>query len=354
MGKGDQGMKKLFAALVCSVGLLLVLTVQPTSAQTGDCDDNAVVRCGAFSVSELQTKMTGDVPAIYAHYGINTADFSSLTTGTVRSDGTVWANGRQVASQAISVGRQDMPGSTAVSGLGVYERPPSVSFASNELSAFIKMTNGQFVYAIIQVCGNPVKATPVAAPQQPQATQHPSVSISKTVNKASVGLNEQFTYSVTVRNSGDQALTNAVITDTPPAAVQFVPGASGVTERQFTTTIVSLPVGGSQTFTINAKVISQTADQIINTACVNAPEIPGDRDACASVAVQLPPTVTPAVSTTTPTVTPAVVVREVAAPAPSKLPATGASTVLGLGAGTTVTAYFGSLLYGRLRRRFLA
>ncbi len=346
-------MRKLLAALVCSVGLLLVLPVQPISAQTaGDCDDNAVIRCGAFTTSELQAKMTGDVPNIYAHYGINSADFSSLTTGSVRSDGSVWANGRQVASQAISVGRQDMPGSTPVSGLGVYERPPSVSFVSNELTAFIKMTNGQFAYAIIQVCGNPIKATPITQQQVPATPQHPSVAITKTVSKSSVQLNEQFTYTVTVRNSGDQALTNAVITDTPPAAIQFVSGSTGVTERQFSATIASLPVGGSQTFTINAKVVSQTADQIINTACVNTVEIAGDRDACASAAVQLPAVATPAVSTTTPTVTQAVAVQQVATPA--KLPATGADTVLGLGVSTAIAAYVGSLLHRRLRRRFLA
>lgn len=390
-------MKKLLAALICSLGIVMSLALSVVNAQTGDCDDNAVIRCGAFSISALQNSMTGDVPAIFAHYGINQNDFNSLATGTVRRDGTVWLNGRMVANQAVSVGRQDMPGSTHVPSLGIYERPPSVSFASNDLTAFVKMNNGQFVYAIIQSCGNPVKATPVAPPATPPPatpvaqtpTGNPSIMISKSVSKSTVQLHEQFTYTVTIRNTGTRALTNAVVTDTPPAGIQFVPGTvntsatantvssigststgatgttnstatttgttTGLTQSRFATTIASLPVGAVRTFTFNARAIQQTQEQLINTVCVNVPEIAGDRDACASAAVQLPPIVTPAVVTTPapPIVTAGAPAVPEPAPAKAQLPATGAGAVLGLTASTAVASYAGSLLYTRLRNRFL-
>lgn len=396
-------MKKLLAVLMISVGLMLALPLRAASAQTGNCDDNSVIRCGAFSASTLQSSMTGDVPAIFAHYGIAQDDFNTLTNGTVRKDGTVWVNGRMVANQAVSVGRHDMPGSTPVAGLGVYERPPSVSFASNELAAFVKMNNGQFVYAIIKSCGNPVRANPVTPtpPAQPPAanTGTPAITITKSVNKTNVQLNEQFTYTVVVRNIGSRALTNAVITDTPPAGVQFIAGSAttsskagnrssvtttsrtnqtattgnatgtssttnltnsgtytGLAQNNFSATIPTLAVGETHTITFNARVTEQVQGQLVNTVCVNVPEIAGDRDACASATVQLAAVVTPAVVTA-----PAPIITSGAAPAaqtpvPGKgqpLPATGAGAVAGLGVSTTIASYAGSLLYTRLRNRFM-
>ena len=76
--------KKLAITLVSAVALLGIGTAPSVSAQTGDCDNNAIVRCGAFSVSELQGKMTGDIPAIYAHYGITSSNLNGTVVGSVR------------------------------------------------------------------------------------------------------------------------------------------------------------------------------------------------------------------------------------------------------------------------------
>lgn len=81
-----------------------------------------------------------------------------------------------VATGALTGGRQDISGSTRedVGGTVFFVRPPSVSFASSPLSAFVVMVNGQFKFAIIASCGNAVKATPVAPAPKPAPKPAPT------------------------------------------------------------------------------------------------------------------------------------------------------------------------------------
>jgi hypothetical protein len=136
-----------------------------------DCDDNAVLRCGALTTGELQSKYHGTgVVGIFNHFGISGQDINNIgstaVAGQVTKSGNVMVNGQVVATNAITAGRQNMPGSTLVMAGGVkfYQRPPSVSFASSSLPSFVVMKNNQFAFAIIASCGNPVAATPVAKP----------------------------------------------------------------------------------------------------------------------------------------------------------------------------------------------
>lgn len=178
-------MKKKFCASLLS--LLFVLstvfslnaTTTTNAATARDCDDNAIMRCGAVTTTELRQKyeanQNGDVQAIFAHYGVSKAMVGgSMKTGTVTRDGKVIVDGKTVATGAQSVGRQNISGSTAVTiaGKTYYQRPTSVSFRSESLSAFVFMdARGQYIGAVIQSCGNPVKATPTPppAPEKPKA-----------------------------------------------------------------------------------------------------------------------------------------------------------------------------------------
>lgn len=161
------------------VGVLVVVSLRSNSAAhalsvsgTRDCNANSVIDCGALSTIELQQRYgQAGVAAIYAAFGITTQDIGKLTTtavaGQVFKNGQVQVNGKTIATGAITAGRQNISGSTRVASGGVvfYERPPSVSFESNSLAAFVVMSNGQFQFAILGSCGNPVKATPVPRPQ---------------------------------------------------------------------------------------------------------------------------------------------------------------------------------------------
>lgn len=139
-----------------------------------DCDNNAIIKCGALTQAELLSKFdanaTGDLPPVFANYGIARSDMAGTTSqvklGKVYRDGRVEVDGQIVATNAMSVGRQNISGSQAVSiaGKTYYQRPASVSFRS-DIDAFVLMRNGQFYAAVLSSCANPVVATPVAQPK---------------------------------------------------------------------------------------------------------------------------------------------------------------------------------------------
>jgi len=354
-------MIKKLAAILCmmllAVSSLLVVPGVRAQSQPRDDDNNAIVRNGAYTKSELKRKMTGDIPKIFAHYSITKSEIDSASTvsGVVRKNGQVLVNGQVVATGAISTGRQNMPGSTYIPSIKVYERPVSVSFRSNELSAFVKMTNGQFEWAVLHSCGNPVKAKPVPKPKPKPKV--PKVTIQKDVSKKLVDVNEIFDYRLVVKNTGEIALKNVVVTDKAPTGVEFIPNQSaGTTKTQFKTTIPSLAIGASKTFTIKAKVIREIKGRIVNTACVKAPELPRKCDT-AENEVKKPKPPKPEQPKPQPPQPeqpqqPQPQVQPAVTPPPQALPVTGPEAVLGVAASTSVASYLGALFYQRARRYF--
>lgn len=165
-------MKKIFLSLFVSViGFSGLAFSSPVAAASRDCDSNAIIHCGALTTSELQqkynTNATGDLDDVFAHYGISASDIKSMPNvkeGHIHKDGRVVVDGVVVATNAKSVGRHDIDGSSKVTinGKTYYERTPSVSFRSDSLPAFVVLKeDGTFDYAIIKSCGNPVTATNV-------------------------------------------------------------------------------------------------------------------------------------------------------------------------------------------------
>lgn len=160
-----------FAAALVGAALIM-LSGTSYAASPRDCDSNAVVYCGAYTKSELLEKLekgdtrnsAAELRRIYysENRGITEASLRSEATvdGVVTRDGRVVVGGRTVATDAISTGRENLGRSTRDGSL--FARPTSVSFRSPELPAFVHMENGEFKYAIIKSCGNPVRATPVA------------------------------------------------------------------------------------------------------------------------------------------------------------------------------------------------
>lgn len=171
----------IITALIVS-GLTATRHVQADSGQ--DCDNNAVIYCGVSSVSDLQSKYNngdghnsgGNIQHIYNWFDISDSDMQTLGStaknGKVTDQGNVYIDNTIVATDALTAGRQDASGSSQQTNKDTtfYTRPPSISFKSQSLDAYVIMKDGVFQFAIIKSCGNPVKAT---AQQQPEAKSVP-------------------------------------------------------------------------------------------------------------------------------------------------------------------------------------
>lgn len=127
----------------------------------------------------------------------------------------------------------------------------------------------------------------------------PAVDIQKDVSKSEVAVGEEFSWFINVTNTGDVDLKNVKVTDAASANVDFisaenVEGATiTVSARNFEAMIANLKVDQVVSFEIKAKVTAQVDGQIVNTACVDAPDVKGqgesdDKDACDDAEVHVP------------------------------------------------------------------
>ena len=166
--------------------------------------------------------------------------------------------------------------------------------------------------------------------------EKPSIIIKKTANNqknAKIEAETDFNYEITVSNNGNVNLKDVVVTDRAPANITFVSADNGeIKDNILTMKINSLEVGESKTVVIKSRATA-TGMSAINTACVDTPTIPGDKDGCDSAKVEVPKKQTP------PTPTPNNPTPNV----PAELPQTGAnavSTILGLTSMVTAFGYY--------------
>jgi hypothetical protein len=348
--------------LITVIGLQPLVSAQDISISSSaqNCDSNAVIWCGAGSVSQLQNRYrNGDghnsaasIQAIYNHFGISGSDISAMSSnsvtvesGLVTDQGNVLGdkNNNLLATGAMTAGRQNMPGSTRhQSGSTVFfTRPPSVSFQSHTLSAFVVIMNGKFAFAILSSCGNPVIATAHMTPTPtPQPTPHPTptptptptpqpttVSICNGSNSATVTATNNAAAGAAQGNCSTNIVNNTVVT-TPgtPTCDQLGLTQGGnrtVTINNFMTTAnggsftsadvnwgdgtmstgVASPLGLQHTFASDGTFTVSVAAHFM----VNGQDVIASGGVCQQqISFNTPtPTVTPAVTATPATPTPA-------------------------------------------------
>jgi len=171
---------------------------------TPDDDTVAIIRKGAFSESELRADAAkGDVPKVMSAFGISQSELNGFVEGVVWKNGRVTVNDKVVATGAITAGRWNNPTSdmTRIAGTDRAYKMSTSHFVDDGQTAFVKMVNGQFAFAVIKSCGNPVTAKPMPKPPVP-AYACESLTISKKISRTS------FRFAPKASASGGAKITN--------------------------------------------------------------------------------------------------------------------------------------------------
>ena len=110
----------------------------------------------------------------------------------------------------------------------------------------------------------------------PPVVYHPSYDVAKSVDKTTAKPGETLSYTITVKNTGDQALTNVKVNDTLPKYLTAVDGTfsanpnTGVSgSLPGTVNIANLPVGATTTLTVKAKIANENALECGNNSITN-------------------------------------------------------------------------------------
>jgi len=143
-----------------------------------DCDNNAIIYCGAQTPSEFISKATAnnpaDLQAIYQNFGLAPADYNKFVTtakmGTAYKDGRIVVDGRTVATDAWSIGRlgnhdgQTFKREYTIAGHTYYASHNTDIFLSDNIPVMVMFDEkGVMKFAVLTACGNPItgpKTTP--------------------------------------------------------------------------------------------------------------------------------------------------------------------------------------------------
>jgi len=253
-------------------GLVTALTTPfmiNAAASPRDFDANAVVYGGAFSKAELISKINNgdtrhsDLKQVFynENRGITESGINSSVDGVVKKDGTVWVGGSQVATGVFSSGRSYIPGSTHDGTL--WMRPPSVSFLSSQLDAFVLMDGGTFKAVVIKSCGNPIKILSAPFPQVFKRVRNERTGIESDADTQATAISaiegDKLTYTSTVTNQGNAPAMGVNVQDTLPTGVNL----GDPTKRDASMTLGTIEAQNKKYYLIKVTVAAGTAGKCI-------------------------------------------------------------------------------------------
>lgn len=149
---------------VASIGLVQFSARAASVDRSRDYDKYAIVYGGTMSIKEVRSKYSDkDHDKVFKAFGIGKSDLSGdIRKGVVYQDGRVVVDGKTVATDAVMAARH--LGGSSIKGSSTAKRV-SVSKMSSAQEALVKFNSkGEFEWAIMTPCGNPVTATPVKKP----------------------------------------------------------------------------------------------------------------------------------------------------------------------------------------------
>lgn len=233
---------KLFIAamVVSTAGFGLAGANHAAAAAVQDCSDNSIIRCGSQTpadfVTKLQANNPSDLQGLYDYFGLPSADYANFASnakmGTAYKDGRIVVDGKVVATDAFSLGREKKSYSTPydVNGYRYYKSMNKDVFVPDSIPAMVYFDNsGSILFAVLTACGNPLGGTPVKETPKPQPEppkpQQPTASFQCTgltatgINDSTNGLTYVFRATAAASNAslsatdfdfGDGSMANNV------------------------------------------------------------------------------------------------------------------------------------------------
>jgi len=248
-----------FGLAIAVVSLLGVTVFGVNRTHAASCGSNNIIGCGFSTrsdfISTVQANNNGvnnvpDLQAIYAHYGLSSADYSSFAThavaGEAMRNGQIIVNGQVVGTGGMSIGRLESfqgasPFSVAIAGHTYYGNVNAQAFAAgvNEIPVYVLFNaSGTFQFAVMPSCGNP------EFPSVPVQTSASCQVLNKT---AVAGKANTFTFTAAAAKTGNATITKFVY--------NFGDGSPSVTETSGATPVTHTYTG-TGTFTASVTVFA--------------------------------------------------------------------------------------------------
>lgn len=171
----------ILAALALPMTFMLNKASAVTIDDTPDCDKYSVMWCGGSKMSSIVDKYEhGDghntaknIQGIFSDLGISSSEVkaSGFVSGVVYENGEIKVGSKVVAKNA----------KTYIRTMGKV----STSKMASAQTAFVKLnSDGQFLYAIMKPCGNPVSADNVVPKPKPQSLTCDALNVTGPANNS--------------------------------------------------------------------------------------------------------------------------------------------------------------------------
>ncbi|MEA5460979.1 SdrD B-like domain-containing protein [Arcicella sp. LKC2W] len=217
----------------------VVITSDKTTAKVGENVNFLLTLTNNGPATAKQVVLTNAIPAGMTFVSSSTGQ--TLTSGavTVSLDSLLKGQTRTYAYVATMNVKSNVTNTVSVNSLLDNVGPNNFSFVT---------INGD--------------TTTVVTP--PAGTGKLDLALAFTADKQLTALNDEVTFTLTVKNNGPAIATNVVVDNLLPKHLSFVSGDPAKNGDTLRVAIVSIPVGSSQVFTYKAKVAKDTI--IYNTA----------------------------------------------------------------------------------------